>query len=524
VLFNLFPCLLGVFPILCGVCHWATARESLTWPTAQGTITQSKVKERIEDKEKKYYLDVVYAFRLHGFEFRGTEITSADTSYSTRMSAERDARRYHVGRDVQVYYNPDDPKETLLVPGVNWGLVFGTFVAGGLLLGAGIGMGVLFFLRRPRQAGARLRLLRRRPQPAVGLDIGTTSLKLCRVNRSGPGFQLTDLAAADLPPGVIDADRGTVQQQQLTEHLERLFQQAGISKEQVAFSVPTWSEHTSISTTELEKRSERGLSPFVIRAARAHLPPGASSSGGAYVGYRVLNHYLYSLNVLLAVSSKTVVQPYLQCVLQAGIKPVSCSPTALAARRWYEVVKSRDLETGEAIVDIGAARTVVHAATVGDETGIFCVDAGGEDITTLIRERLGVSSEEAEQLKRTAGQLDTSHPSHYRTFDKAEILKQAIGMGANSVAQKIAGQLKELQSRQNAASISRLALTGGGANLPELCEALERHCGLEVKRWTATDGLEDVGKRVDPELLRGHDLQLCVALGLAIDDGGLHLV
>lgn len=121
------------------------ARESLYWPKAEGIITQSFMDR---DRHRRHYANIKYSFTVNGQKITGFQISAKEMN----KSSEELLKEYPVGKKVTVYYDPDNPENSLLEPGYSW-QSYQAFVLGIIIILVGIG--VLFFYKE-------------KPQPAKG--------------------------------------------------------------------------------------------------------------------------------------------------------------------------------------------------------------------------------------------------------------------------------------------------------------------------------------------------------------------
>ena len=96
-----------------------TARVPVHYPSAAGAVTHSEVTTHHSSKHgTSYQASISYRFEVGAKQFTGerlrfTPASSDSTSACSLVSA------HPVGSTVQVFYNPNDPMESLLLPGVN---------------------------------------------------------------------------------------------------------------------------------------------------------------------------------------------------------------------------------------------------------------------------------------------------------------------------------------------------------------------------------------------------------------------
>lgn len=114
-----------------GILCWTAANvvdalASRRWPQVRGTIIASKL-QRSRDSEGGYSYrpDVSYRYAVKGKEFVARRTRFGDwLKLGWPGVADRVVRRYPVGAAILVHYNPQDPAEAVLEPGLN-GLLFG---------------------------------------------------------------------------------------------------------------------------------------------------------------------------------------------------------------------------------------------------------------------------------------------------------------------------------------------------------------------------------------------------------------
>jgi hypothetical protein len=120
----------GAAMILYGAIVLYRGLRSIAWPTAQGKIVYSHARSARTPETLLWYEYFVNQQRFMASNYRnGGNVTPFDSV------AEAAAKRYPVGRVVTVYYDPSDPAQALLEPGVWWGN-FMLPLFGALTLGA----------------------------------------------------------------------------------------------------------------------------------------------------------------------------------------------------------------------------------------------------------------------------------------------------------------------------------------------------------------------------------------------------
>jgi len=132
---------MGVFLLIgMGLSYWGwnilqDARASASWPTIDGKVVKSEVTHSIDsDGGDSYSPEITYVYIVNNEQLANKTIKFGENSYSSRKKAEGIAASYPVGKNVTVYYDPQQPDKSVLEPGVSGG----SYIV--------LGIGVLFIL------------------------------------------------------------------------------------------------------------------------------------------------------------------------------------------------------------------------------------------------------------------------------------------------------------------------------------------------------------------------------------------
>ena len=132
---------MGIFLLVgAGLSFWGwnilqNARASAAWPTAEGRVTKSEVTLSTDaEGADSYSPEVTYTYTVDSTSHTNDTIKFGENAYGSRKKAEGIAANYPVGRNVTVYYDPEQPGRSVLEPGVS---------AGSYIV---LGIGVFFIL------------------------------------------------------------------------------------------------------------------------------------------------------------------------------------------------------------------------------------------------------------------------------------------------------------------------------------------------------------------------------------------
>lgn len=144
----------GVMSFL-GVRQLMRAQASTSWPTVTGVVTIAELGKQVgneRDTSTTYSTDISYDYVAKDRSYVNSAINFADVNSSDPSAARRILKRYPVGKQVTVYYNPADPQNAVLEPGATGRSWFLPLFGGGFVVA---GIAVFFFLRWIRRALTR---------------------------------------------------------------------------------------------------------------------------------------------------------------------------------------------------------------------------------------------------------------------------------------------------------------------------------------------------------------------------------
>jgi len=88
------------------------------WAQTEGTITSGEVISFRSSGQNMYRASLTYNYTVEGKEFHSDAIHSGTSSTSFKYFPQRKIDKHPAGSKVPVFYNPDQPSEALLEPGL----------------------------------------------------------------------------------------------------------------------------------------------------------------------------------------------------------------------------------------------------------------------------------------------------------------------------------------------------------------------------------------------------------------------
>ena len=145
--------LIGVVMLIVGLRTRQKAQTSQSWPAVPGLITHSQVDSRTTRSRSgnrtttrtSYYPVIRYSYNVGGMQMEGNRITFGGVNTGL-VAATAMCNKYPAGSQVNVFFDPQKPKDAVLVPGASGTLgtiLFGIFF---LILACGGGVYTLITL------------------------------------------------------------------------------------------------------------------------------------------------------------------------------------------------------------------------------------------------------------------------------------------------------------------------------------------------------------------------------------------
>ena len=136
IMFNPYLVIISIFTLtglLAAIWGWRiilNGRRSLDWPSVEGVITESS------HNSQTLLPDISFSYTIAGSQLQSSILFAGDISPSEEFSQSY-IKNFPVGKEVQVYYEPDNPSQVTLEPGPKKGDAI-VFVIGALTFVFGI--------------------------------------------------------------------------------------------------------------------------------------------------------------------------------------------------------------------------------------------------------------------------------------------------------------------------------------------------------------------------------------------------
>lgn len=343
--------------------------------------------------------------------------------------------------------------------------------------------------------------------PSAGIDITDGSIKWVTLKREGDTIRVKSYGQQELASGIVV--RGGVRDAKLLgEALKEVRKKmGGISHAHAALpeeGAYAFDMHVHAGTSKKEMANMvefelEGRVPIPIsQAVYDYDVIGSTSDGDVEIG--------------AVVFSKELAEGYVSAFEVAGMTLLSLELEARSIGRAVSDPKDSPIVL---LVDIGKERAGFAILKHGIPIFTSTVEAGGGEMTRIVKEGLNLGDHETELFKNEQGLL-AADPG-------AASVRSGLEKVADAIAQEVARHYRFWDTRRNehgerVTPVSTIYLVGGSANLRGLAEYIASRVHAPTERpdvWRHVASFDDYIPPID----RRSSLQYVTAVGLALRGG-----
>jgi type IV pilus assembly protein PilM len=336
----------------------------------------------------------------------------------------------------------------------------------------------------------------------VGLDIGSSSIKLVELKEGKKGYRLQNLALSPLPPEAI-VDGALMDSVTIIDAIKDLI---GQTKTKTKSAVTSVSGHSVIvKKITLPFMTEAELEESVQWESERYIPFDINDVN---IDFQILGSDAENpdvMEVILVAAKKDIINDYVSVIMEAGLNPVIVDVDAFALENMLAV--NYDLEKGEslAIANVGASITSINILKNNVSAFTRDIFKGGNQVTEEIQRQLHIDFEEAEKIKVGSKMDGVSQP----------VIQKVLKEASESLAIEIGNSLDFFQSASTYEKIGKLYLSGGGSKVKDFDILLQQQIGIPVEMINPFKKIEFSEKHFDLEYMREIGPAMAVGVGLA---------
>ncbi|MBW2396574.1 MAG: type IV pilus assembly protein PilM [Deltaproteobacteria bacterium] len=305
----------------------------------------------------------------------------------------------------------------------------------------------------------------------VGLDIGSSSVKVVELINRNKGIELQHVGIAPLPPEAI-VQGAFLNSGAIVDAISQAVDEAGIKTKNVATAVSGHSVIVKKISLPMMTRDE--LEESIRWEAEQYIPFDINEVN---LDFQILEsgEAEGQMDVLLVAAKKDLIDDYVQVISEAGLTASVIDVAAFAVENAFEANCDPNPDEVVALVNIGAQVVSINIVDHGVPAFTRDVSTGGNVYTEEIQKALSVGWEEAERLKIGGGPDEESQ----------EVVPQEVEKAMRSVTETVLGEISRsldfFSATAAEARISKVVLSGGGSRVSGLDAAFQGKTNLPVE-------------------------------------------
>ena len=339
----------------------------------------------------------------------------------------------------------------------------------------------------------------------VGIDIGSSSIKLAEINFSQKGAFLENFAVYPSPLQAI-ANGEITDTLLVAESIKMAFRENGFRNKNA--SVGLSGTAVIIKKISIPKVDPKKLKDQIKYEASQYLPFDVSQV--------TIEHHPLSftsnpdnIDVLVIAAQNEFILNYLSSINQAGLRCTVLDVSSLALANVFEMNYGKTAEP-VALFNFGSNITNFLVLFQGEVIFSRDIPVGGFHFTNEISKNMGVTFEEAESLKiQQSSSVEV--PEETRTF---------MNMALDYVTEEIRNSIDFYTATAQGHLISKAYYTGGACLTAGLIDHLMDVLKLQFEAFNPYTMIKSGNRKISADYLQQISPFVSIACGLAIRQAG----
>jgi type IV pilus assembly protein PilM len=304
------------------------------------------------------------------------------------------------------------------------------------------------------------------PGTTFGIDIGSHSIKVCELSGSPGKFKVEKFGMFVLSEASLIEDE-IQKPQEIVDGILEAMKISGIKSKTVCLGL--FGPNTMTKRLSIPEGTKAEIEDHVLWESEQYITFGADESE---IDFDILGENEGGGSDAIVVAAKNdLIEKFSEVIKEAKLTVKIVDLNVLALSNVFEEAMSKDLDEysqGTLILDFGAQSTKIVVFKRGGPIFTKEIPVGGGLITEEIQRQMGVSYEEAEDLK-----MSKELPEEILTIINTQLDQQI-----NEVKKNINFYI----TQGSAEKVENCFVTGGSSLLPGLIDRLKNITGIEVQR------------------------------------------
>jgi len=349
------------------------------------------------------------------------------------------------------------------------------------------------------------------------IDFGSRSIKVAKLNKVSDSYELVNYGITLSPEDAI-ANGEIFNPIAVADTLTELIKNSGIRDNRAIIAIT--GQKVIVREIVLPLMEDKELLAGVMWEAPKYVPYDLDESiiDAEKVEEFVDKDGNKMMRVLLVATPKSIIQPYMEVLKKARVKPKIIDLVSSANIRAFEhqLSDKNEEEQESSIVDIilsiGASNTNLTLVEKGNLKFTRDILVGGTDITKAIAKSLNISFDEAEKLKRETKIVLDQEAEEEKKNERAKVILKIL----NQITKEVRKSLSYYKTQSQKVKYNKMILSGGCANIDNITDLLSGQFEIPVIIGNPLGGIKIDERVFDIKRMKKLEDTLATVIGLAM--------
>ncbi|MBU4350478.1 pilus assembly protein PilM [bacterium] len=349
------------------------------------------------------------------------------------------------------------------------------------------------------------------------IDFGARSIKVAKLHKTSEGYELDNYGIKLSPPdSIINGE--ILNPIAVADVLTEIVRDSGLRDNRAIIAIT--GQKVIIREIVLPLMEDKELLAGVMWEAPKYVPYDLDESiiDAEKVEEFVEKDGNKMMRVLLVAAPRSIIQPYMEVLKKARIKPKIVDVVSSANIRAFEnnLSDKKEEEQESSIIDIilsiGASNTNLTLVEKGNLKFTRDILIGGTDITKAIAKSLNISFDEAEKLKRETKIVLGQEAEEEKKNESEKIIVKIL----NQVTKEVRKSLSYYKTQSQKVNYNKMILSGGCANIDNVTDLLSEQFEIPVIIGNPLESIKIDEKVFDIKRMKKLEDTLATVIGLAM--------
>ncbi len=334
----------------------------------------------------------------------------------------------------------------------------------------------------------------------VGIDLGSSSIKLAQVSKSKGSALLENFALTQTPMQTIN-NGDIIDTYLLGEAIKMIHKEQRFSSKNACIGM--WGATSIVKKITMPKVDSKALKEQIKYEAQQYLPFDISQV--------TLEHHILpfssspdQMDILIVAGQNDLIAKYIEVMAHGGLKTSIIDVSSLALSNIFEFNYGK-LNEPVGIFNFGSISTQFVVVFQGEILFARDIPVGGFTFTNEISKNMGITLEEAESLKLSGQSGEV--PESTKTF---------MNMALDNVTEELRNSIDFYSASGGDFQISKAFYTGGASLTEGLIDHVSEQLKIKFEVLNPLIKVRSNNKKITPGYLQQISPFLAVSLGLAL--------